>query len=439
MDLFGNLRLPFNTPSVITANQNDYSPGPNAHVRLASDAKRTITGVAFIADGQVRKFTNIGSNDIVLAHQSVSSAAANRIIAARGHDVTLRSGDTIELLYDGESNRWRMFRSPAPYYRMTAAEDAASVVPTYTEAHAGRLLRYGNAKIDGSSDDLAAWEDAAAQQEQGGPAVTWEGNSAISTLFEMPAGFKAYGAGRLRSIITYLGGAAPALSKRSGDSNIANIVLRDFSLIDAGTGTIGLNLSNIADSEIQNVRVAGFSLNSVLLSSGVVGYCVRNRLIGVDAESATTGFAGGGTADAGGHLFLGCRALSNSNGYSLGSQSDCSIIGGAVASSSGIGVAMPAGAHRTSVAGVQFVSNTKDWQVDATVNDCYIGANKYAVAAVYTDNGVNTVIVESDGLLRSTKSVANVNTPSGATARAMPIYANDGTLLGYIPVYAAQW
>lgn len=36
-------------------------------------------------------------------------------------------------------------------------------------------------------------------------------------------------------------------------------------------------------------------------------------------------------------------------------------------------------------------------------------------------------------------SVSNANTPTGATSRALPIYSEAGALLGYIPIYAAQW
>ena len=50
--------------------------------------------------------------------------------------------------------------------------------------------------------------------------------------------------------------------------------------------------------------------------------------------------------------------------------------------------------------------------------------------------GYGALAVET---LRVNSSVANTNTPSGTTARAMPIYDVAGSLLGYIPVYAAQW
>jgi hypothetical protein len=47
--------------------------------------------------------------------------------------------------------------------------------------------------------------------------------------------------------------------------------------------------------------------------------------------------------------------------------------------------------------------------------------------------------VLGDGKIRTNQAAANVATPSGATAYQLPIYDETGTLLGYIPVYAAAW
>jgi hypothetical protein len=44
-----------------------------------------------------------------------------------------------------------------------------------------------------------------------------------------------------------------------------------------------------------------------------------------------------------------------------------------------------------------------------------------------------------DGKIRTNQAAANVATPAGATAYQLPIYNASGTLLGYIPVYAAAW
>ena len=48
------------------------------------------------------------------------------------------------------------------------------------------------------------------------------------------------------------------------------------------------------------------------------------------------------------------------------------------------------------------------------------------------------LVVDENGLGISTTS-ANTNTPSGATARELPIYDESGSLLGYIPIYGSQW
>lgn len=43
------------------------------------------------------------------------------------------------------------------------------------------------------------------------------------------------------------------------------------------------------------------------------------------------------------------------------------------------------------------------------------------------------------GQIKTNQTAANTNTPSGATARHLPLYDTAGTLLGYIPIYAAAW
>lgn len=47
--------------------------------------------------------------------------------------------------------------------------------------------------------------------------------------------------------------------------------------------------------------------------------------------------------------------------------------------------------------------------------------------------------IGGDGKLKTNQAVTNTNTPSGATAKAMPIYDASGTLLGYTPLYASLW
>lgn len=51
----------------------------------------------------------------------------------------------------------------------------------------------------------------------------------------------------------------------------------------------------------------------------------------------------------------------------------------------------------------------------------------------------DTMVAAAGFGLPVAETPANTNTPSGATANAMKIYDDSGALLGYIPVYSAQW
>lgn len=96
------------TPAQITAAQDDYNPTDLATasvLRLSSDAARNITGLAGGADGRVITVVNVGSNNLVLKDQSASSAAANRF--AFGTDITLAADQSVALIYDETSQRWR--------------------------------------------------------------------------------------------------------------------------------------------------------------------------------------------------------------------------------------------------------------------------------------------------------------------------------------------
>jgi len=104
------------TPSAITADQNDYSPTDgfvSSIWRLSSDASRTITGIAAGsattgAPGQELTLINVGSNNIVLAHQDTNSSASNRVISPSGANVTLLPNASASLMYDDTTARWRL-------------------------------------------------------------------------------------------------------------------------------------------------------------------------------------------------------------------------------------------------------------------------------------------------------------------------------------------
>jgi hypothetical protein len=105
------IKLRRTTPATLGADVNDYSPGEGTFFRLASDATRTITGLAAttgLDDGQVYVFINVGSNSIVIARENAGSTSANRIETGTGADITLLAKDAITLIYDNSATRWKV-------------------------------------------------------------------------------------------------------------------------------------------------------------------------------------------------------------------------------------------------------------------------------------------------------------------------------------------
>jgi hypothetical protein len=105
------------SPSQITADQNNYNPTSLATarvLRLSTDASRTITGIAAGSAGQTMLVVNGGSFPLVLAHNSGSSSAANRIICPNEQLCTLHAGDSVELWYDSAVSLWRVMAAVAP-------------------------------------------------------------------------------------------------------------------------------------------------------------------------------------------------------------------------------------------------------------------------------------------------------------------------------------
>lgn len=110
----GTICLRPHTPAQFGANQNDYTEeGGNsaAYLRWSSDASRDVTGLSISqTDGDMHVIVNVGSNDIVLKHESASSTAANRFLCSTGADITLTANQAAEIWYDGTTQRWRVFK-----------------------------------------------------------------------------------------------------------------------------------------------------------------------------------------------------------------------------------------------------------------------------------------------------------------------------------------
>jgi hypothetical protein len=114
MAIYNKFNLSTETPTQLTANQNNYSGLTDLKVvhRLSSDAARSITGIVpgTAADGLSKTLINIGSFNITLANESTSSTAANRFTCSTGADIVLAPNEAAEIFYDSTSTRWRVFK-----------------------------------------------------------------------------------------------------------------------------------------------------------------------------------------------------------------------------------------------------------------------------------------------------------------------------------------
>jgi len=112
----GAVALRYTSHPLIQSDQDDYELGEqrtSVH-RFATDAPRDITGFVATKDinssvaGEVMTLINVGEFDLILANQSPSSLAPDRIITGTGASLRLGPDQTATLFYDQTSARWRV-------------------------------------------------------------------------------------------------------------------------------------------------------------------------------------------------------------------------------------------------------------------------------------------------------------------------------------------
>jgi microcystin-dependent protein len=101
------------SPAQITVNTNDLTVASIANassLRISTDARRNITGLAGGVDGKTLKVHNVGTFPAVFTYQDTGSAAANRF----AFGMTLGGGQSMEIQYDATTARWRGTSLPDP-------------------------------------------------------------------------------------------------------------------------------------------------------------------------------------------------------------------------------------------------------------------------------------------------------------------------------------
>lgn len=103
------------SPAQLTANTDDYNPTGWTTIgysvlRLSTDAIRNLTSIAGGSNGRIAVIINVGANDLVLKDDDgATGTAANRF--ALNADITLQADESVMIIYDGTSSRWRVLKN----------------------------------------------------------------------------------------------------------------------------------------------------------------------------------------------------------------------------------------------------------------------------------------------------------------------------------------
>jgi hypothetical protein len=95
-------------PAQLVANTNDWNPAGLATasvIRFSTDASRNVTGLQGGSENRFIALHNIGAQPAVLKREDAASAAANRFKIDA--DITLLGDQSIILMYDATTARWR--------------------------------------------------------------------------------------------------------------------------------------------------------------------------------------------------------------------------------------------------------------------------------------------------------------------------------------------
>lgn len=110
--IVGTVNLPLfdinneNTPTQLTADQNNYAPGNYDVLRLSGSLSVSITGLSGGIKGRKLTIYNDGAYPITFMHASLSSTAANRFRFSSGFDAVLPPEANISFYYDETNARW---------------------------------------------------------------------------------------------------------------------------------------------------------------------------------------------------------------------------------------------------------------------------------------------------------------------------------------------
>lgn len=108
LDVNGDFAHRAVSPAAFTGTQNDYAAAAGySFARLDGSSTPVITGITDGFDGKRLVIANVGATAIQFNNQDAGSTAGNRIITGTGGNISLAADETMELIYDAVTARWR--------------------------------------------------------------------------------------------------------------------------------------------------------------------------------------------------------------------------------------------------------------------------------------------------------------------------------------------
>lgn len=115
IDLVGEVTLGVNTPGTFGASQNNFALSGVAVVhRLAATAGAlNVTGFlgGLAQPGRIIVIQNVGANAFTITNQDAASTATNRVITGTGANLALGVDQSIWMVYDDTTGRWRVVKN----------------------------------------------------------------------------------------------------------------------------------------------------------------------------------------------------------------------------------------------------------------------------------------------------------------------------------------
>lgn len=199
------------------------------------------------------------------------------------------------------------------------------------------VLRY-LADPTGVADSLAAFNTASLVANTGGGG-TITAPSGTFKLTGTPLFYTApnlgkvilQGAGRAATVLNYTGSAA-GFGVSAASTRIYDCGIRDLTILNGGTGTVGLDLDSVSTSNFEHVTISGFP-TARRLHSTITGGCVYNRFFDVTAQMNTSAVVGFLTDAKGSNATedIACRYNGPNNtvgiAWKIVDANGCSVIG----------------------------------------------------------------------------------------------------------------